>query len=86
MTAKHAALFAPADLFPITYRRGRTAHLDVGGARGAAIRRALQDQLGMTATDVRPVGLRVWTVSDIAPATDVFQMLEGGWSGPTIPL
>jgi len=26
--------FAPSQVFPITYRRGRTAHLDVGGARG----------------------------------------------------
>src|SRR6266536_5547765 len=30
-------LFAPNAVFPITYRRGRTAHLDVGGARGTAI-------------------------------------------------
>jgi membrane-associated phospholipid phosphatase len=27
-------LFAPNEVFPITYRRGRGAHLDVGGARG----------------------------------------------------
>ena len=27
--------FAPNEVFPITYRRGRSAHLDVGGARGA---------------------------------------------------
>ena len=24
--------FAPSEVFPVTYRRGRTAHLDVGGA------------------------------------------------------
>jgi membrane-associated phospholipid phosphatase/tRNA A-37 threonylcarbamoyl transferase component Bud32 len=49
--------FAPNEVFPVTYRRGRTAHLDVGGARGQAIRRAVEDQLGMTVLDVRPVGL-----------------------------
>ncbi|MFL6249940.1 MAG: hypothetical protein ACJ75N_05310, partial [Actinomycetes bacterium] len=32
-------------------------HLDVGGARGAAIRQALHDQLGLVATEVKPFGL-----------------------------
>jgi tRNA A-37 threonylcarbamoyl transferase component Bud32/membrane-associated phospholipid phosphatase len=50
-------LFAPSEVFPVTYRRGRTAHLDVGGARGEAIRRATEDQLGLTVTEVVPVGL-----------------------------
>jgi tRNA A-37 threonylcarbamoyl transferase component Bud32 len=50
-------LFAPSQVFPITYRRGRTAHLDVTGARGAAIRRGLEDQLGLTVTEVKPFGL-----------------------------
>ncbi len=50
-------LFAPSEVFPVTYRRGRSAHLDVGGARGAAIRRAVEDQLCLRVTDVRPVGL-----------------------------
>src|SRR5919198_1894515 len=50
-------LFAPSEVFPIRYRRGRSAHLDVSGARGVAIRRALGDQAGLTVTDVRPVGL-----------------------------
>jgi hypothetical protein len=27
-------LFVPSEVFPIVYRRGRSAHLDVGGARG----------------------------------------------------
>jgi membrane-associated phospholipid phosphatase/tRNA A-37 threonylcarbamoyl transferase component Bud32 len=49
--------FAPNEVFPITYRRGSGAHLDVGGARGAAIRRALQDQLGLVVTEVKPFGL-----------------------------
>ena len=50
-------LFAPSEVFPVTYRRGRSAHLDVGGARGVAIRRAVEDQLGLTVSDVSPVGL-----------------------------
>jgi len=50
-------LFAPNEVFPISYRRGRAAHLDVTGARGAAIRRGLADQLGLAVTEVEPFGL-----------------------------
>src|SRR6266550_2926845 len=39
-------LLAPGEVFPVTYGRGRTAHLDVGGSRGQAIRRALEYKLG----------------------------------------
>jgi membrane-associated phospholipid phosphatase len=50
--------FAPNDLFPVTYgARGKAAHLDVTGRRGEAIRTALQDQLGFTVHDIKPVGL-----------------------------
>jgi tRNA A-37 threonylcarbamoyl transferase component Bud32 len=49
--------FTPGELFPVAYRRGRSAHLDVGGARGAAIRRALSEQLGLVVQDVKPFGL-----------------------------
>jgi membrane-associated phospholipid phosphatase/tRNA A-37 threonylcarbamoyl transferase component Bud32 len=49
--------FAPNEAFPITYRRGSGAHLDVGGARGQAIRRGLEDQLGLEVTEVKPFGL-----------------------------
>jgi membrane-associated phospholipid phosphatase/tRNA A-37 threonylcarbamoyl transferase component Bud32 len=49
--------FAPNEAFPITYRRGRAAHLDVGGKRGQAIRRALRDQLGLEIEEVKPFGL-----------------------------
>src|SRR6266511_3005630 len=48
--------FAPNEFFPVSYRRGRAAHLDVGGARGAAIRRAVEDQLGGVVLDVAPFG------------------------------
>jgi membrane-associated phospholipid phosphatase len=50
-------LLAPSQVFPISYRRGRTAHLDVGGERGQAIRRALDDQLGLVVEEVEPFGL-----------------------------
>jgi membrane-associated phospholipid phosphatase/tRNA A-37 threonylcarbamoyl transferase component Bud32 len=50
-------LFTPNDIVPVAYRRGKTAHLDVTGRRGDAIRRAVHDQLGLTVTDIRPVGL-----------------------------
>jgi tRNA A-37 threonylcarbamoyl transferase component Bud32 len=49
--------FTPNEAYPVTYRRGRSAHLDVGGARGAAIRRALADQLGLIVHDIKPFGL-----------------------------
>ncbi|HKE99254.1 MAG TPA: RIO1 family regulatory kinase/ATPase [Actinomycetes bacterium] len=49
--------FTPGEVFPVAYRRGRSAHLDVTGPRGAAIRRALEDQLGLTVKEVKPFGL-----------------------------
>ncbi len=49
--------FTPNEAFPVTYRRGKTAHLDVTGARGDAIRRAIADQLGLTVLEVTPIGL-----------------------------
>jgi tRNA A-37 threonylcarbamoyl transferase component Bud32 len=50
-------LFVPSEVFPVAYRRGRSAHLDVGGRRGEAIRDALADQLGLTVVEVKPFGL-----------------------------
>jgi tRNA A-37 threonylcarbamoyl transferase component Bud32 len=49
--------FTPNEAYPVAYRRGRAAHLDIGGARGQAIRRALQDQLGLIVEEVQPFGL-----------------------------
>jgi tRNA A-37 threonylcarbamoyl transferase component Bud32/membrane-associated phospholipid phosphatase len=49
--------FTPNEAYPVVYRRGRSAHLDVGGARGEAIRRALEDQLGLIMEKVKPFGL-----------------------------
>jgi serine/threonine protein kinase len=50
-------LFTPNELFPVAYRQGKTAHLDVAGRRGEAIRRAVEDQLGVTVVDIKHVGL-----------------------------
>ena len=49
--------FTPNEVFPVAYRRGNTAHVDVTGARGEAIRQGVRDQLGLTVTGITPVGL-----------------------------
>ncbi|MEY2401991.1 MAG: hypothetical protein QOJ08_2102 [Ilumatobacteraceae bacterium] len=49
--------FTPNEVFPVSYRRGKAAHLDVGGRRGEAIRQAVEEQLGVTVLEVKPVGL-----------------------------
>ena len=49
--------YCPNEAFPVSYHRGRAAHLDVGGARGEAIRKALQDQIGISVVSMEPVGL-----------------------------
>jgi len=49
--------FTPDEVYGVSYRRGRTAHVDVTGRRGAAIRQAVHDQLGLTVLDIAPVGL-----------------------------
>jgi hypothetical protein len=49
--------FAPEEIFPVNYRRANTAHLDITGARGDAIRRAVEEQVGLRVTDIAPVGL-----------------------------
>jgi membrane-associated phospholipid phosphatase/tRNA A-37 threonylcarbamoyl transferase component Bud32 len=50
-------LLTPNDVYPVRYSRGRPAHLDVSGSRGEAIIQALQDQLGLIASEVKPFGL-----------------------------
>jgi tRNA A-37 threonylcarbamoyl transferase component Bud32/membrane-associated phospholipid phosphatase len=50
-------LITPNEVFPVAYRRGRSAHLDVGGRRGQAIHRALEDQLGVQVAEIKPFGL-----------------------------
>jgi tRNA A-37 threonylcarbamoyl transferase component Bud32 len=57
LTVNAFRFFTPNEVFPVTYHKGKTAHLDVGGRRGEAIRRAVQDELGVTVVDMKPVGL-----------------------------
>jgi serine/threonine-protein kinase RIO1 len=49
--------FAPNEIFPVAYRKGKAAHLDVGGRRGEAIVRAVRDQIGLDVLEAKPVGL-----------------------------
>jgi tRNA A-37 threonylcarbamoyl transferase component Bud32 len=48
---------APDAVFPISYRRRKSAHLDIGGARGEAIRLGLAQQLNIEADELVPIGL-----------------------------
>jgi RIO1 family len=50
-------MLTPNEVFPVTYHRGSSAHLDVGGRRGQAIHRALEDQLGIQVAAIKPFGL-----------------------------
>jgi membrane-associated phospholipid phosphatase len=65
--------FTPSEVFPVVYRRGRTAHVDVTGRRGQAIRTAMRDQLGLTVLEVKPVGL-----ASSAASTPLRLRVEGG--------
>lgn len=50
-------VFTPNEAFPVGYRRGKTAHLDITGRREEAIERAVRDQLGLEVLAIKPVGL-----------------------------
>jgi tRNA A-37 threonylcarbamoyl transferase component Bud32/membrane-associated phospholipid phosphatase len=50
-------LFAPEESFPVVYGGAHGAHLDLGGARGEAIKRALKDQMSIEVASVEPFGL-----------------------------
>src|SRR5437764_3295369 len=65
--------FTPSDVFPVAYRRGRTAHVDVTGRRGEAIRTAVRDQLGLNVLEIKPVGLE-----SSAGSTPLRLRVEGG--------
>jgi tRNA A-37 threonylcarbamoyl transferase component Bud32/membrane-associated phospholipid phosphatase len=49
--------FASNDVFPVSYERGRTAHLVIDEPRFAAIVRAVEDQLALIPVEVTPFGL-----------------------------
>jgi hypothetical protein len=65
--------FTPNEVFPVVYRRGRSAHVDVGGRRGEAIRTAVRDQLGLDVLEIKPVGLE-----SSAGSTPLRLRVEGG--------
>jgi tRNA A-37 threonylcarbamoyl transferase component Bud32 len=65
--------FTPNAIFPVVYRRARTAHVDVGGRRGDAVRLAVHDQLGLTVLEIKPVGLE-----SSAGSTPLRLRVEGG--------
>jgi len=65
--------FTPNEVFPVVYRRGRAAHVDVTGKRGQAIRQAIRDQLGLHVTEIKPVGL-----ASSAGSTPLRLRVEGG--------
>ncbi len=65
--------FTPNEIFPVVYRRGRTAHVDVGGRRGDAIRTAVCDQLGLAVLEIKPIGLE-----SSAGSTPLRLRVEGG--------
>jgi hypothetical protein len=65
--------FTPSEVFPVAYRRGRTAHVDVTGRRGQAIRAAVAGQLGLTVREIKPVGL-----ASSAGSTPLRLRVEGG--------
>jgi membrane-associated phospholipid phosphatase len=50
-------LFVPDAVFPVSYHRGKAAHLDVTGERGQAIKSAVHDQLGLEVLELGHVGL-----------------------------
>ena len=65
--------FTPNEVFPVVYRRGRAAHVDVTGRRGEAIRTAMRDQLGLNVLEIKPVGLE-----SSASSTPLRLRVEGG--------
>jgi tRNA A-37 threonylcarbamoyl transferase component Bud32 len=50
-------LVLPDEVFPVRYRGGTRAHVDLHGARGTAVVTALEHQLGLCATALEPFGL-----------------------------
>jgi tRNA A-37 threonylcarbamoyl transferase component Bud32 len=50
-------LLTPDEVFPVTYHRGRGAHLDLSDRRRDAIVKAVDEQLGLRLVSVEPFGL-----------------------------
>ena len=69
--------FVPDSVFPVAYRRGRTAHLAIDDRRLAALTTALENQLGVVLRSVKPVGL-----TNSAGSTPL-RITAAGEDGPT---
>ncbi|MDQ3897349.1 MAG: hypothetical protein M3326_08950 [Actinomycetota bacterium] len=72
-------LAVPEEVFPVSYRQGRRAHLDVGGRRGEALRQALDYQLGLDVVAVEPLALE-----GSAGSTPVRLVTRGPGGGETV--
>jgi tRNA A-37 threonylcarbamoyl transferase component Bud32/membrane-associated phospholipid phosphatase len=49
-------VFCPDDIFPVTYRGGRAAHVEIEGPREEALREALDEQAGLELVEAEPFG------------------------------
>jgi tRNA A-37 threonylcarbamoyl transferase component Bud32 len=49
-------IFCPEDVFPINYREGRAAHLEIDERREEAIREALRDRASVDLVSIEPFG------------------------------
>ena len=77
-------LALPDETFPVRYRAGTRAHVDLSGARGAAVLQALAQQLGIRAVALEPFGLagsagsmplRITVLDEHGSTTSVFGKL-----------
>jgi tRNA A-37 threonylcarbamoyl transferase component Bud32/membrane-associated phospholipid phosphatase len=78
-------LLVPNDVFPVSYRGGRKAHLDIGGRRGAAIVTALDHQLGLAVTGVEQsvTGVEPFGLEASAGSTPLRVQIRGPGGGQT---
>jgi tRNA A-37 threonylcarbamoyl transferase component Bud32/membrane-associated phospholipid phosphatase len=78
-------LLVPNDVFPVSYRGGRKAHLDIGGRRGAAIVTALDHQLGLAVTGVEQsvTGVEPFGLEASAGSTPLRVQVRGLGGGQT---
>jgi tRNA A-37 threonylcarbamoyl transferase component Bud32/membrane-associated phospholipid phosphatase len=65
-------VWCPGAIFPVVYRTGKTAHVEIEGEREAALRKGLEEQLGLKATSIEPFELE-----DSAGSTPLRIVVEG---------
>jgi membrane-associated phospholipid phosphatase/tRNA A-37 threonylcarbamoyl transferase component Bud32 len=49
-------IFCPGDIFPVTYKRGRAAHLEVDDRRRKLITEAMEEQVDLDVVSIEPFG------------------------------